>query len=371
VSDRCAVVMGLPIDDVTISEAVDRIAAMVEVGRATGRSHQVATVNVDFVVNAVGDPDTLRILQHSDLAIPDGMPVVWGARLLGSPLRERTPGVDLLPALVKRSADAGYRICLFGAAPGVAEKAAAWLTGRFPGADVTGLAAPDVGRDGTMDPAALEPIRAVRPDIVGVALGNPKQERWIARHARSLGAPVLIGIGGTLDFLTGVTRRAPHWMQRTGLEWLHRAASEPQRLAGRYARDVVVFLPGLLAQAWRGRRRSSTVLPLVTTDGSSTTMQVLGPLRDDLIVASGAGTIPADRILTVDVSALTMLDNPTVAALAGLLRSARRTGTRVSVVGFPPRLDASARRLNVAGLLVAADPAEIALIPDANGKGKR
>ena len=353
-TDRCAVIMGLPIDDVTIGEAVDRIAAMVEAGRATGRCHQVATVNVDFVVNAVDNPATLRILQRCDLAIPDGMPVVWGARLLGTPLRERTPGVDLLPALVKRSADAGYRICLFGAGPGVAEKAAAWLTERFPGAEVTGLAAPDVAPDGTMDPGALEPIRAGRPDIVGVALGNPKQERWIARHAHALGAPVLIGIGGTLDFLTGVTRRAPPWMQRAGLEWLHRAVSEPRRLAGRYARDLVVFLPGLLGQAWRGRPRSSSVLPVVIADGSSTTMRVLGPLRDDLVTASGAGAAPPDRLLTVDVSALTTLDNPTVAALAGLLRSVRRSGTRVSVIGLTPRLDASARRLNVKELLVAA-----------------
>ncbi len=352
-TERCAVVMGLPIDDVTIGEAVDRIAAMVEVGRATGRSHQVATVNVDFVVNAVDDPETLRILQRTDLAIPDGMPVVWGARLLGSPLRERTTGVDLLPALVKRSAEAGYRMCLFGAAPGVAEKAAAGLAERF-GAEVTGLAAPDVARDGTMDPGALEPIRAARPDIVGVALGNPKQERWIARHAGTIGAPVLIGIGGTLDFLTGVTRRAPAWMQRAGLEWLHRAMSEPRRLAARYAKDFVVFLPGLVTQAWRGRPRSSTVLPVVTADGSGTNMRVLGPLRDDLVTASGAYAIPAGRLLTVDLSELTALDNPTVAALAGLLRTARRSGTVVSLVGLTPPLAASARRLNVMGLLAEA-----------------
>jgi N-acetylglucosaminyldiphosphoundecaprenol N-acetyl-beta-D-mannosaminyltransferase len=358
VSDRCAVVMGLPIDDVRIGEAVDLIAAMVEVGRATGRTHQVATVNVDFVVNAAEDPETLRILQRSALAIADGMPVVWGARLLGTPLRERTAGVDLLPALAKRSAEAGYRICLFGAAPGVAENAAAWLTERFPGVEVTGLGAPDVARDGTMDPSALEPLRAVRPDIVGVALGHPKQERWIARHARSLGAPVLIGIGGTLDFLTGVTRRAPSWMQRSGLEWLHRAVSEPRRLAGRYAKDLVVFLPGLLTQAWRGRRRSSAVLPVANAHGSTTTVRILGPLREDLVIASGADAIPGDRILTVDLSALTSLDNPTVAALAGLLRRARRAGTSVSLVGLTPEFDASARRLNVRGLLEGRDPAE-------------
>ena len=108
---------------------------MVADGRASGRVHQVVTVNVDFVVNAQSDPDLLDILQGSDLAIPDGMPVVWGSRLLGAPIRERATGVDLLPALVERGARDGHRICLFGAAPGVAARAADLLVARSPGGD--------------------------------------------------------------------------------------------------------------------------------------------------------------------------------------------------------------------------------------------
>jgi N-acetylglucosaminyldiphosphoundecaprenol N-acetyl-beta-D-mannosaminyltransferase len=180
--------------------------------------------------------------------------------LLGTPIRERATGVELLPALVERAARDGHRICLFGAAPGVAARAADLLRSRYPGANVVGLEAPVVGRDGSMEPAGLEPVRAADPDIVGVALGNPKQEHWIVRHGMTLGCPVFIGIGGTLDFLTGETTRAPVWMQRAGLEWLHRAMSEPRRLAMRYARDIVVYLPGLARQAWRGRHgRNATV----------------------------------------------------------------------------------------------------------------
>ncbi len=236
--------LGAPVDDVTVEEAVDRIAAMVVDGRASGRVHQVVTVNVDFVVNAQGDRDLLAILRRADLAIPDGMPLVWGSRLLGTPIRERATGVELLPALVERAASDDLRVCLFGAAPGVAARAADLLVARYPGATVVGLEAPAVGRDGSMDPSGLAPLRAVDADIVGVALGNPKQEHWIARHGAAVGCPVFIGIGGTLDFLTGETTRAPAWMQRAGLEWLHRAMSEPRRLAMRYAKDIVVYLPG-------------------------------------------------------------------------------------------------------------------------------
>jgi N-acetylglucosaminyldiphosphoundecaprenol N-acetyl-beta-D-mannosaminyltransferase len=330
VNDRCSVVMGSPVDDVTLGEAVDRIAAMVDVGRATGRVHQVATVNVDFIVNAARDKRLLRLLQGVDLAVPDGMPLVWASRLLGTPLRQRTTGVDMLPALVARSAVAGYRVCLFGAAPGVAVRAATLLREWHPHADITALEAPAIGRDGAMDPAALEPIRQARPDIVGVALGHPKQEWWIARHGAAVGAPVLIGIGGTLDFLTGVTRRAPEWMQRSGLEWLHRAVSEPRRLAGRYATDLTVFGPGLLRQVWTGRRRQGAGVPLMIT------------------------TRGAEPRLTVDMTGVEALDNLTVADTVSAMRDARRDGSDVRIVGVTPPLIDSARRLGVAGLFERA-----------------
>src|SRR5262245_14626066 len=155
---------------------------MVERGRATGATHQVATVNVDFVVNATHDDHLRAILQDTDLAIPDGMGILWGARAIGLPLRERSSGVDLVPALAERAARDGWRLCLFGAAPGVAESAARLLRERIPGADVVGLEAPRVGSDGAMENSGVAALRAVEADVVGVALGNPKQEFWIARH---------------------------------------------------------------------------------------------------------------------------------------------------------------------------------------------
>jgi N-acetylglucosaminyldiphosphoundecaprenol N-acetyl-beta-D-mannosaminyltransferase len=325
-SDRSIVLLGTPIDDVTMTEAIARIADMIATGRATRRVHQVATINVDFVVNATKDPALLHLMGRTDLAIPDGMGILWGARLIGVPLRERTSGVDLVPALAERASVEDWRVCLFGGGPGVAERAARMLTERYPGADVVGLPAPMVAADGTMDGSALEPIRELDPDVVAVALGNPKQEHWIARHGKALGAPVCIGIGGSLDFLTGVTRRAPEWMQRWGLEWIHRALSEPRRLAGRYAKDLVVFGPGILRQAWRGRAQRPAAQPRPTRDG---------------------------EVVRLDLGALDAIDNATLAAIVGIGRQARRRGERIEVVGLTPASEASAGRLGAAHLLGA------------------
>jgi N-acetylglucosaminyldiphosphoundecaprenol N-acetyl-beta-D-mannosaminyltransferase len=365
---RTAVLVGTPVDDVTMDEAVDRIAAMVEVGRATGRVHQVATVNTDFLVNARADRELLAIMQATDLSIPDGMGALWGGRAIGVGLRERTTGADLLPALAERAASSAWRICLFGAAPGVAERAAASLTERCPGAVVVGLPAPMIGADGSMDPTELEAIRATRADIVGVALGNPKQERWIARHGQALGVPVLIGIGGTLDFLTATTKRAPHWMQRAGLEWIYRALSDPRRLARRYAKDAVVYGPALAAQVRAGRRRSAAVVPFVDLDAPAgggaghgadgdgdgvqgPMVRLMGPLPLTMLDGPGIGPDHTGRTITVDVSALERLDNITVAAIVGLGRRAAAVGAAVTVHGLRPSARADAERLGVAELL--------------------
>lgn len=313
-----ALVLDVPVDDVTLDEAVDAIVDLVRRGRHSGRTHQVATVNVDFLVQAVRDRAVHRILALTDLAVPDGMPVVWGARLLGTPLRQRTAGADLLPSLVARAAVDDLRICLFGGAAGVAARAAETLTRRHPAATVFAVEAPPVDADGTIAPSAADAVTAeiIRhdPDIVCVALGNPKQERWIDRYRSAVGAPVFIGVGGTLDFLTGRTRRAPSWMQRTGLEWLHRAAREPRRLLRRYLTDFAVFAPGLVTQMVRGRRRRCQATSLVVDELPHGLMVSL-PNADD-----GAS-----------------LDNRAAAELCAVLRDARRTSRQVIVAAGASR----------------------------------
>jgi exopolysaccharide biosynthesis WecB/TagA/CpsF family protein len=249
-----ALVFGVPIADVTMDEAVDGIAELVADGRATGRTHQVATVNVDFLVNALDDPEVLSILQHAPLCLADGMPIVWGARLLGTPLRERVAGSDLVPRLVEESQRRDWHVHVFGSTADVADASTRLLRERYPQARFSIDPGPIIADVAHVPDEVIESIRAVDADIVCIALGNPKQERFIAAHGRSIGAPVMIGVGGSLDMLVGRRRRAPRWVQRMGLEWVVRAAQEPRRLGTRYARDILVFGPRFLRE-WRAVRR--------------------------------------------------------------------------------------------------------------------
>lgn len=235
--------MNVPVDAVDLAATLEAIGDFVDIGRASERTFQVTTVNVNFLINAKKDPELLHILQRADLSLADGAPIVWMAQLGGTPLRERVSGADLVPAMVERSQDAGWRILLFGSSNGVAEHAAARLTDRFPAADVIGMTGPLLRRVKDMSHDVVAQIRALEPDIICVAFGNPKQELWIEEFRSRLGVPVLIGVGGTLDFVVGNTTRAPRLVQRLGLEWVYRTLREPRRLLRRYAGDAAVFGP--------------------------------------------------------------------------------------------------------------------------------
>ena len=212
--------------------------------------HQVATANTDYLVNALRDPELREILSAAHLVTPDGMPVVWASRLLGQALPERVTGVDLIPPLATLAAREGYRLYLLGAQPEVNAGACERLRADYPALQLVGSAAPPDSALETMDTEAiLEDIERTQPDILLVAFGNPKQEKWIYRNRERLrNVPVCIGVGGTFDFLAGRTRRAPLWMQRRGLEWLFRLSQEPRRLFKRYNRDFWLFGFHLLRQ---------------------------------------------------------------------------------------------------------------------------
>ncbi len=359
-----AVVLGVPVDDVTMAEAVSWICNFVEVGRRTGRTHQVATVNADFVVNALDDPDGLALLQHAELSIPDGMPVVWGSKLLGTALRERVTGADLLPALVAAAEAKGYSVYLFGAGPGIAERAATMLRAKHPDATIVGDAGPMLGPDVAMDSRALDAIRAARPDIVCVALGNPKQERWIARYRGQLGAPVLIGVGGTLDLVVGEKRRAPSWLGRLGLEWVFRAAQEPRRLVRRYAHDIVTFLPRLARQAWsfRSAKAAAPSSPDVRANSTAAVLQPHGRLTHADLKAPGLeAAVTAGGRIVVDLSSVPFVDNATANALAHLARSAWRAGAEVHLAGIGDGAERSLAQLRLDRMLPrwSGDPNDV------------
>ncbi|MBP1466134.1 WecB/TagA/CpsF family glycosyltransferase [Candidatus Chloroploca sp. M-50] len=263
---KLLIVLGVPIDNLTMEEALVRCDEFIAQGRATGRTHQIATVNADFVVNSLQDPELRRILQEADMATADGMPLVWASRLLGGPLPGRVTGADMVPALAHRAAHKGYSVFLLGAGPGIADRAADILQQRNPGLKVAGVLSPPPASVLDMDQSIVDAIKAARPDILLVAFGNPKQEKWIRMHAPTLHVPICIGVGGTLDMIVGVTRRAPVWMQRAGLEWVYRLAQEPQRLLKRYLHDFGYFGYFFARQWWAMRSGGGiSMVPVATT----------------------------------------------------------------------------------------------------------
>lgn len=214
------------------------------------RCRYVVTPNVDHVVKLQSHIGLQQAYADADLVLADGWPIVLASRWLGCPLPERVPGSDLVPALFA----AGQRMTAFllGAAPGVAEQAAAQIHRRWPCVQVTGTHSPPLGfeKDPAENQRILRLLEGSQPDLLIVGLGAPKQELWVHAHRAQMPVKVALCVGATIDFLAGRRRRAPRWMRRSGLEWVHRLASEPRRLARRYAHDAMIF-PTLV---WRQRR---------------------------------------------------------------------------------------------------------------------
>ena len=219
------------LDAVTFEEAMASIRGLV----AGGRGGAVFTPNVDHVVTAEDHPGFRAAYQAASLSVADGKFVVWGARLLGTPVPEKISGSDLIEPLLRLAGQEGWRVFMLGGAPGVAV-AAAERSRRDFGVNVVGTASPFVRLDGS--PGDLEQgteeIAAARPDLVLVAMGAPKQELWIHHNRARLGKAVAAGIGASLDFVIGRIPRAPRWVSNSGLEWAYRLAKEPRRLAHRY-----------------------------------------------------------------------------------------------------------------------------------------
>lgn len=230
-------VLGCPFDAVSLVETEARIAAAV----CRGERLHIATANVDFVMQAKRDPEFAKLLWQTDMVVADGVPVLWAARMLGRPLRGRVNGTDLVASCARISADRSFPVALVGGHPAVAEHAAKELRKRFPGSQVHAIATPTPLEDSDTRRIVCE-VRRLGARIVLVALGTPAQEVWLARHLPEIGRAVGVGVGGSFDFVSGKARRAPHWMQISGLEWLHRLIRDPTRLARRYLIDDSPFV---------------------------------------------------------------------------------------------------------------------------------
>lgn len=339
---KLLIILNVPVDDLNMDEALDRLESFIEIGRKTGKTHQVATVNADFAVKALRDPELRYLLQESDMATADGMPLVWGARLLGVPLEDRVTGADMVPALAARAAEKGYSLYLLGAAPGVADRAGKILQERNPGLKIAGVCSPPYSSILDMDRSILEDIKAAKPDVLLVAFGNPKQEKWIGMYGRELGVPVMIGIGGTLDFIAGATKRAPAWMQRTGMEWSYRLLQEPRRLWRRYVVDLTAFGSFFIRQWWAMRQgpAPSPLLPTVGTVivGGTGVIAVNGKLTLDNhidFLAKGQEVLAETPFLIVNLAQATFVDSSGLGALVGLAKQARDANGKLWLAAVP------------------------------------
>ena len=229
-------ILGVKISVVDTAAALEAIEEFI----SSGRPHQIVTADSSAVVLARKDSELREIINSASLVTPDSIGILWAARRFGRPLPERVSGVDLAELLCERAVGLGHRVFLLGAAPGIAEKAAEKLKQRHPGLVIAGT------HHGYFKPAeseaVIEKVREAKPDLLFVAMGIPLQEKWISQHLEELGVPVSMGVGGTLDVIAGRVKRAPKWMQRLGMEWFYRLASNPRKIRKCSTLPVFVYL---------------------------------------------------------------------------------------------------------------------------------
>jgi N-acetylglucosaminyldiphosphoundecaprenol N-acetyl-beta-D-mannosaminyltransferase len=270
---------GFEIDPVRMPEAVAQILEWIE--RREGTCHFVVTPNADHAVMYQENEKLREAYAAASLILVDGMPLLLAAKLLRRGVPERVPGSDLVPALLAAVSERGsgirknsdgdsLRVFLLGAAPGVAERAAVRIRGTWQGVEVVGCYSPPLGfeKDAAENEAILARIEAADCDLLVVGLGAPKQELWVAAHRNRIAAPAALCVGATIDFLAGEKARAPVWIRRVGMEWLHRMAREPGRLARRYFRDAIQ-LPRLMWREIRGFPPISTPAAAAKTESSA------------------------------------------------------------------------------------------------------
>jgi N-acetylglucosaminyldiphosphoundecaprenol N-acetyl-beta-D-mannosaminyltransferase len=243
--------MGVEVDAVTEAEAVGRVATAL----AAGEGGRIVTPNLDQLRLSHRRPELREIFHSADLVVADGMPLVWAARLRGTPLPERVAGSDLVWSMAELAAASGAPLFLLGGNPGAAEGAAEKLVELYPGLEIAGTHCPPFGFEA--EPAQVSAIgsmlAASKAKIVFVALGYPKQEQLIGELLGDLPEAWFIGCGISLSFISGDVARAPRWMQRTGLEWVYRLIREPRRLASRYLLHDLPFTLVLFGSALRER----------------------------------------------------------------------------------------------------------------------
>jgi N-acetylglucosaminyldiphosphoundecaprenol N-acetyl-beta-D-mannosaminyltransferase len=240
-----------PVDGLSFEQVVD---AIVSHAAARQPASYVVTPNAQHVAMLYSDARLRAAYEGAWLSVPDGVSLLWAARLLGRRFQGRVNGTDLLEALCARAAKAELTIFLLGGRAGTAERSAVLLVSRYPGLDVRTLCPPfGFERDAAEQASVVRVVRSAAPHLLFIGLGAPRQEYWMHEHHAQLGVPVLLGIGGSFELVSGMLPRAPVWMQKAGLEWFFRLRAEPRRLLRRYATTIPVFVGLVLRQFLRER----------------------------------------------------------------------------------------------------------------------
>jgi len=242
-------ILGCRVDQIDQIGAMETVACFLQ----EVRRRLVVTADSSMLVRAQHDTELHQILETADLVVPDSIGVVWASRLLGTPLKERVTGVDLVERICEYCAGAGLSVFLLGSASGVAERAAGRLVARYPGLRVAGW------RHGFFtdaeDAEVAQTVAAALPDVLFVALGIPRQEKWLARHVPHIPIRIGMGVGGSLDVLAGEVKRAPAFFRAANLEWLYRVGSDPRRYRKGLMLPIFVWLA--LKEWFHRKRRSS------------------------------------------------------------------------------------------------------------------
>lgn len=240
--------MNCLMDNLSMAETIERVEEFI----ASGEPHQHVVVNVDKIVKANRDPELRNIINGCPLISVDGMPLLWAAKILGKPIKERVTGIDLFTALVEEAAHKRWRIYFLGAREEVVRRVVDQFQDQYPTLEIAGW------RNGYWTPAEekdiVDSIRSSRPDILFVAISSPRKEQFLGAHSQALSIPFAMGVGGSFDVISGKIRRAPRIMQNLGLEWFFRFLQEPRRMFRRYFIDDLYFLV-LLWRDWRKKAR--------------------------------------------------------------------------------------------------------------------
>jgi N-acetylglucosaminyldiphosphoundecaprenol N-acetyl-beta-D-mannosaminyltransferase len=239
-------ILGVGVSAVNMDQALQRLVKHIE----AGKRGYVCVTDVNALLHASRDPELCRIFNRSTMTVPDGVPLVWAGRSAGAGWMDRVCGPDLMPALLGVAAEQKWSSYFLGGAPSVAEEMIERFKRTIPDLQIAGWQSPPFRELSSHEEALMvQEINDSGAQIVWVGLGAPKQERWMDQYRSQLTASLLVGVGGAFDMHAGRVRRAPHWIQRSGLEWAFRLAQEPGRLSGRYSRNIPAFALGLFRDA--------------------------------------------------------------------------------------------------------------------------